>query len=1388
MKSDAPLDYAVFQLSPKRSRCELFVSSGGNTEKVASGLVKPFVAHLRVAEEQVASAAELVKLEVGRRKNIVTWFTKGTLERFVRFVSTPEVLELVNTFDAEMSQLEAARRIYSEGAGDLLCGGSGVTAADDSTKNELLRAIDVRLVAVRQNLSTACARAAAAGFNVDTVSELQMFADKFGAHRLNEACSKFISLWENRHDLIGTWKSGPDDQAVRSSYGSDMSIDDDLASPPPIRPHQQEPTMCQHPKAPSFPLHHSFSRESSMVGDDTDKQYNTAAEKEKKEESSTPYQTESTHVSQPARRLSVQDRINLFENKQKEYSGSGGKPVMTKSVELRRMSSDVSSSLASAPAPAPAPAMEKAVLRRWSGASDMSIDLSSEKKDTDTPLCTPSSVLISQTKSDEKKACSSNDIATSCVKSGPKIVPGQDCDNGLKDACFDRSEDGFVCSESSSNLGAGDSDGWKDQMRWKTKSGIRFEDQENSVEKINSLPGCSKNKEDIGFGNEQKLKDSQKGEEHGGAKGRVASETQLAGSKDQCAPQIRSFGNKCDGQVEIPNRKEGFESRDMSVTQSPKATQKTMGDSGPFECGPDSRIREAFAAQYKGIVGNSLSSQHEGRSLEETEKVGKKELSMSLKISRGSASTVKDSVPQRMRFQRQVSAPEQMEKAPVRRDERSSVCGNSRTQVSSKLIKLQESFGTFSTPASEQVQRVRESKGNQELNDGLKMKANELEKLFAEHKLQVLGDQSNSSGRGRSADIQHESAASLSFRKPVADIASPQLFDSYPLTESAASSKTMTKLNTAPLMKRVDSQNHDDVLNKNFAELSVSEGSRGKFYVNYMQKRDAKLKEEWSSNRAEKEARLKAMQDSLERSRAEMKIKFSGSADRDSISCARRRAERLGSFNTRSILKSEQQHLDFGDSDDDEDTLEFLKQKHLQEDRVLDETSPGNGVSRSAQHKKLLFSRSSSSSMPHTSVAPIPRFSTKSSRPSFGGPKMQFDNPLAQSVPNFSDLRKENTKPSAGASKTTHSQVRNYSRSKSTSEQSLIIKEEKSRRSQSLRKISGKPSEFREITPLDSDGDVLMPLKFDEEVLKSVQTKPFLKKGSRTGFVARAIITKQKMSMASEPANDEEENDDLASGRDDFVNTIEDVGGEDSKTMNLEGHNNFDSGERRQSLELEKLVNSGSENGDDIRSFSEVDRALGSEVPTDMSSTFHPVESMQDWPGESPVSWNSRTQHLFSSPHEISDADATLDSLAGSPTSWNSQSLSQIETDAARMRKKWGTAQKPMFGAHSSSNLSRKDMTRGFKRLLKFGRKSRGSESLIDCVSATTSEGEDDIEDGCDPANQSSEHLRKSRMRLSQWQPSDESFNEAELFIEQGPRSFFSLSSFRGKGSDLNPR
>ena len=51
-------------------------------------------------------------------------------------------------------------------------------------RKELLKAIDVRLLAVKQDLVTASARASAAGFNPNSVSDLKLFADQFGAHRL----------------------------------------------------------------------------------------------------------------------------------------------------------------------------------------------------------------------------------------------------------------------------------------------------------------------------------------------------------------------------------------------------------------------------------------------------------------------------------------------------------------------------------------------------------------------------------------------------------------------------------------------------------------------------------------------------------------------------------------------------------------------------------------------------------------------------------------------------------------------------------------------------------------------------------------------------------------------------------------------------------------------------------------------------------------------------------------------------------------------------------------------------------------------------------------------------------------------------------------------------
>lgn len=387
---------------------------------------------------------------------------------------------------------------------------------------------------------------------------------------------------------------------------------------------------------------------------------------------------------------------------------------------------------------------------------------------------------------------------------------------------------------------------------------------------------------------------------------------------------------------------------------------------------------------------------------------------------------------------------------------------------------------------------------------------------------------------------------------------------------------------------------------------------------------------------------------------------------------------------------------------------------------------------------------------------------------------MQSENPLAQSVPNFSDLRKENTKPSSGVSKTTtRPQARNYARSKSNGEEIPLIKEEKTRRSQLLRKGFATPAE----SSVDSEGIGLTPLKFDKEqtvhnphdkLAKNAESKPFLRKGNGIGPGAGAVIAKMKFSMASETMNGEEESDQLVIEPEESVDAVQDNEEEESEVTITEDHTDLDDGKPRLSQEFDKF-NYGSESGDALTSFSQVDPSFVAELPATLGSTFHPAGSVQDSPAESPVSWNSRMQNAFSYAHETSDIDASADSPIGSPVSWNSHSLNQAEADAAaRMRKKWGSTQKPVLVANSSHSQPRKDVTKGFKRLLKFGRKSRGTDSLVDWISATTSEGDDDTEDGRDLANRSSEDLRKSRMGFSQGHPSDDSFTESEFYSEQG--------------------
>ncbi|KAM3756091.1 hypothetical protein ACB098_02G086600 [Castanea mollissima] len=240
MKSSTRLDSALFQLTPTRTRCDLVISANGKEEKIASGLLNPFLAHLKSAQEQMAKGGYSIVLEPEPGSDSM-WFTKGTVERFVRFVSTPEILERVYTLESEILQIEEAIAIqgnndmgmntvedyhvkpvesiegsrpvldtnedkaivlYKPGANPPEANGS--TTQEGNSKVQLLKVLETRRTVLQKEQGMAFARAVAAGFDIDHMSPLMSFAECFGALRLMDACMKFLELWKRKHET-GQW-------------------------------------------------------------------------------------------------------------------------------------------------------------------------------------------------------------------------------------------------------------------------------------------------------------------------------------------------------------------------------------------------------------------------------------------------------------------------------------------------------------------------------------------------------------------------------------------------------------------------------------------------------------------------------------------------------------------------------------------------------------------------------------------------------------------------------------------------------------------------------------------------------------------------------------------------------------------------------------------------------------------------------------------------------------------------------------------------------------------------------------------------------------------------------------------------------------------------------
>ncbi|XP_057528464.1 COP1-interacting protein 7 isoform X2 [Amaranthus tricolor] len=221
MDFNTHLDYVLFQLTPTRTRCDLVIFAGKSNEKLAYGLLEPFIAHLRSAKDQISKGGYSITLRPSSSLNS-HWFTKGTLLRFVRFVSTPEVLERFVTIEREIAQLENSIKSYenSNVADDSVAtenegnskdsaisiksqsesNDSSDHAREENSKVRLQRVLETRKAVLRKEQAMVYARALAAGFEIDNLHNLLSFSDAFGAERLREACINFKDLCKKKNE------------------------------------------------------------------------------------------------------------------------------------------------------------------------------------------------------------------------------------------------------------------------------------------------------------------------------------------------------------------------------------------------------------------------------------------------------------------------------------------------------------------------------------------------------------------------------------------------------------------------------------------------------------------------------------------------------------------------------------------------------------------------------------------------------------------------------------------------------------------------------------------------------------------------------------------------------------------------------------------------------------------------------------------------------------------------------------------------------------------------------------------------------------------------------------------------------------------------------------
>ncbi|XP_076953570.1 uncharacterized protein LOC143627679 [Bidens hawaiensis] len=365
----APLDYVELQIFPSHNRYEACVSTSNIIEKAATGDLQQLLLHLPQVKD-LSSKTNDSKFRILTPDGVsnADWFTTVTLTRFLNIAGSPDILSIGN----EITQLEETRKfqlsLFAKAEVDM-------TSSFES-KNELLRAVDSRLSELKQQFGEALNQATGITCSPKDLSNLENFAHHFGAEDIRDSLQKFlvISQFPSSKDstpektVLATHTSQLNPpvkygvspakaaQVERQSstdsentFSSEEEEDEDQPSVERSRPVARSAT----PRRLASPMRrvqigragpHRAATISIKSLNYFPNREKLSTQKDATSHASDEEEDSETPAKQNALRMSVQDKISLFENKQKE-----------KAVETEKSKTVLT-----------APVANKAVLRRWS--------------------------------------------------------------------------------------------------------------------------------------------------------------------------------------------------------------------------------------------------------------------------------------------------------------------------------------------------------------------------------------------------------------------------------------------------------------------------------------------------------------------------------------------------------------------------------------------------------------------------------------------------------------------------------------------------------------------------------------------------------------------------------------------------------------------------------------------------------------------------------------------------------------------------------------------------------------------------------------------------------------------------------------------------------------